>query len=180
MQQDNAKLRQKLQQAGVPITPVKRKSSKQDVEQTGSSPEAGPSMEEHKQPLPVQTAAAKKRKIVNEGQNKMDILNEPTDVLSDNLPSNISNTKAWVANIRKGLRAAKQKQFDSHVNKMLKVIEDKKFKKDELQTMATRWGLPFHMVSAATPKHLQKCHCSGYMVQLVTHSVADQSITAFC
>ena len=87
-------------------------------------------MEEHKQPLPAQTAATKKRKIVNESQNKMDILNEPTDVLSDNLASNISNTKAWVANIRKDLSTAKQKQFDSHVNKTLKVIEDKKFKKD--------------------------------------------------
>ena len=76
---------------------------------------------------------------------KADILNEPMDVLSDNLPSNISNTKAWVAAIRKDLSISKQKQF----------VEDKKFKKDELQTMATRWGLPFHMASTATPKNLQ-------------------------
>ena len=73
-------------------------------------------------------------------------------------PSNVSNTKAWVTNIRKDLSAALQKQFDSHVNKMLKVIEDKKFKQDELQTIATRWGLPFYMAAfanAATPKNLQ-------------------------
>ena len=116
-----------------------------------SSPEA----EDPSQPLPVQAPAPKKRKINNEGKSKTDILNEPTDVLSDNLPNNISNTKAWLSNILKDLSSAQQKQFDSHINKMLKVIEDKKFKKDELQTMATRWGLPFHMVSTATPKNLQ-------------------------
>ena len=155
MQQDNAKLRQKLQQAGIPITPVKRKSTKRDAEPTASSPEEEANVEGHDQPLPVQTSAAKKRKTTNEGRGKTDVLNEPTDVLSDNLPSNISNTKAWVSAIRKDLSISKQKQFDSHVNKMLKVIEDKKFKKDELQTMATRWGLPFHMASTATPKNLQ-------------------------
>ena len=155
MQQDNAKLQQKLQQAGIPNTPVKRKNLKRDVEQTVSSPDAEATMEDPNQSLPVQPSATKKRKINNEGKSKTDILNEPTDVLSDNPPDNISNTKAWVSNIRKDLSTAQQKQFDSHVNKMLKVIEDKKFKKDELQTMATRWGLPFHMVSTATPKNLQ-------------------------
>ena len=154
MQQDNAKLRQKFQQA-VPITPVTRRSTKRDAQPTASSPEEDADIEGHDQPLPVQTSAGKKRKTTNPGKGKADILNEPTDVLSDNLPSNINNTKAWVAAIRKDLSISEQKHFDSHVNKMLQVIEDKKFKKDELQTMATRWGLPFSMASTATPKNLQ-------------------------
>ena len=154
-QQDNAKLWQKLQRAGIPITPVKRETTTKEAEPTASIPEEA-TMDDQGQALPVQPPSApKKRKLTYDGKNKADILNDPTDVLSDNLPNNISNTKAWVSNIRKDLSATQQKQFDSHVNKMLKVIEDKKFKKDELQTMATRWGLPFHMVSAATPKNLQ-------------------------
>ena len=155
MQQDNAKLRQKLQQAGIPITPVKRKSTKRDAEPTASSPEEDADIEGQDQPLPVQTSMAKKRKTTNQGKCKADILNEPTDVLSDNLPSNVNNIKSWVAAIRKDLSISKQKQFDSHVNKMLQVIEGKKCKKDELQTMATRWGLPFSMANTASPKSLQ-------------------------
>ena len=134
MQQDKAKLRQKLQQAGIPITPVKRKTPQKDTEQAMSSPED----EDPNQPLPVQTQAPKKRRINNEGKSKADILDDPNDVLSDKLPNNIGNTKAWVSNIRKDLSSTQQKQFDAHVNKMLKVIEDKKFKKDELQTMTTK------------------------------------------
>ncbi|CAE7771189.1 unnamed protein product, partial [Symbiodinium pilosum] len=126
-QHDNAKLRQKLQQAGIPITPVKRKTVQKDTEQALSSPDDEDPNE----------------------QEQSDILNDPTDVLSDKLPFNIEDTKAWVSNIRKDLSATQHKQFDTHVNKMLKIIEDKKFKQDELQTMATRFGLLLHMVTDA-------------------------------
>ena len=134
---------------------MKRKSTKKDAEPTASSPEEDADNEGQDQPLPVQTSVAKKRKMTNQGKSKTDILNEPTDVLSDNLPSNVNSTKSWVAAIRKDRSISKQKQFDSHVNKMLQVIEGKKYKKDELQTMATRWGLPFSMANTASPKSLQ-------------------------
>ena len=74
MQQDNAKLRQKLQQAGIPITPVKRRSTKSDAEPTASGPDEDADIEGHDQPLPVQTSAAKKRKTTNPGKGKADIL----------------------------------------------------------------------------------------------------------
>ena len=155
MQQDNAKLRQKLQQAGIPITPMKNKSAKRRAESTASSPEENVDNDDQEQPLPVQEPIVKKRKTTNQGKNKADLLDEPTDVLSDNLPNNVNNTKSWVAAIRKDLSSSKQKQFDSHVNKMLQVIDGKKYKKDQLQTLATRWGLPFSMANTATPKFLQ-------------------------
>ena len=106
MQQDNAKLRQKLQQAGIPITPVKNKSTKRHAEPTASSPEENADNEDHEQPLPVQEPTAKKRKTIYQGKNKADLLDEPTDVLSDNLPNNVNNTKSWVAAIRKENRSS--------------------------------------------------------------------------
>ena len=155
-QQDNAKLRQKLQQAGIPITPMKNKSAKRGAESTASSPEEHADNDGQEQPLPVHEPIIKKWKTTNQGKNKADLIDEPTDVLSDNLPSNVNNTKSWVAAIRKDLSSSKQKQFDAHVNKMLQVIDGKKYKKDQLQTLATRWGLPFSMANTATPKSLQR------------------------
>ena len=103
MQQDNAKLRQKLQQAGIPITPMKNKSAKRGAESTASSPEKNAGNDGQEQPLPVHEPIIKKRKTTNQGKNKADLIDEPTDVLSDNLPSNVNNTKSWVAAIRKDL-----------------------------------------------------------------------------
>ena len=154
-QQDNAKLRQKLQQAGIPITPVKNKSAKRGAESTASRPEKNADNDGQEQPLPVHEPTFKKRKTANQGKNKADIIDEPAYVLSDNLPNNVNNTKSWVAAIRKDLSSSKQKQFDSHVNKMLQVIDGRKYKKDQLQTLATRWGLPFSTANTATPKSLQ-------------------------
>ena len=64
-QHDNAKLRQKLQQAGIPITPVKRKTVQKDTEQALSSPDD----EDPNESLPVQPQVPKKRKINNEGKS---------------------------------------------------------------------------------------------------------------
>ena len=61
--------RQKLQHTGIPIAPVKRESSKQDVEQMESSAEAEPSVEEPKQPVKRRTEKKRTRKKRKE-QNK--------------------------------------------------------------------------------------------------------------
>ena len=70
----------------------------------------------------------------------------------------MTSIKTWVTNLKKTLPADKHKELDQHIQQVHALLEEGKYTKVQLQEMATRWGLPISLITAAaaSPRTLQQ------------------------
>ena len=70
----------------------------------------------------------------------------------------MTSIKTWVINLKKTMPADKHKELDQHIQQVHNLLEEGKYTKVQLQEMATRWGLPISLITAAaaSPRTLQQ------------------------
>ncbi|OLP93944.1 hypothetical protein AK812_SmicGene24107 [Symbiodinium microadriaticum] len=135
LEEEAAKYKQRLKSAGVEVTPTKV--------------------------LPLQPPpSASSAPTYNKKKQYEKLLEEPYNIIKQSgqqPPTSMTSIKTWVTNLKKTLPADKHKELDQHIQQVHALLEEGKYTKVQLQEMATRWGLPISLITAAaaSPRTLQ-------------------------
>ena len=162
LEEEAAKYKQRLRNAGIDVTPTKALPL-QDGSQQSDPPHSAPSGHQEPPP-PVQQPAKRRRLQRGDANNKHkleQLIHEPFNVIkqADQAPpTSMTAIKTWIINIKKTVPADKHAEMDNHMQNVQKILEEGRFNKSQLQEMATRWGLPISLITStsAHPKSLQQ------------------------
>ncbi|CAE7874802.1 unnamed protein product [Symbiodinium necroappetens] len=162
LEEEAAKYKQRLKSAGVEVTPTKvlplqpppsASSAPSDSQQAPST--SAPQCSRRSSPQATAHPAYNKKKQYEK------LLEEPYNIIKQSgqqPPTSMTSIKTWVTNLKKTLPADKHKELDQHIQQVHALLEEGKYTKVQLQEMATRWGLPISLITAAaaSPRTLQQ------------------------
>ncbi|CAE7730033.1 unnamed protein product, partial [Symbiodinium sp. KB8] len=154
LEEEAAKCKQRLKSAGMEVTPTKVLP----LQPPPPAPPRGVLPDSvHEDPPP-------KRRRTQRGDRKKQyetLLEEPFNVIKQSgqpPPTSMTSIKTWVINLKKTMPADKHKDLDQHIQQVQALLDEGKHTKVQLQEMATRWGLPISLITAAaaSPRTLQQ------------------------